>query len=240
MDFLNALREVIRVTETFDITTIRASTGQYLISKWIYENTNIRVLIGGDGSDEATGGYRYFHNRPSPIAFHDECAKLLKEIHFFDVLRVDRGIAGNGIEARAPFLDHRFVDLYMGLDPELRCPVDGVEKWLLREAFNTGSYLPNGVLWRKKEAFSDGVSSVAKSWYKVVQEYADNKYTDEQLIEGQAKYVHCPPPTKEALYFREVFEEFYPGTGHVIPHYWLPNWCGDIKEPSARVLDVYK
>jgi asparagine synthase (glutamine-hydrolysing) len=239
--FLSALKHVIYATETFDITTIRASTGQYLVSKWISEHTNIKVLLIGDGSDELTAGYMYFHKAPSPTDLHIENKKLLTEIHFYDVLRADRGIATHGLEARVPFLDHRFVDLYMSLDPSLRIPTESrIEKWLLRKSFDTGRYLPAPVLWRKKEAFSDGVSSVQKSWYQIVQESAEQMYTDEQLASAQQLYTHCPPPTKEALYFRDIFESLYPNTSHVIPHYWLPNWCGDIKEPSARVLDVYK
>ncbi|AYV82362.1 MAG: asparagine synthetase [Homavirus sp.] len=237
--FLEALRDVIYATETFDITTIRASTGQYLISQWIVKNTNVKVLLIGDGSDELTGGYMYFHKAPTPEESHKENIKLLTQIHFYDVLRADRGIS-HGLEARVPFLDHRFVDMYMKLDPRLRVPIDGVEKWLLRKAFDTDTYLPRVVLWRKKEAFSDGVSSLDDSWYKTIQQYADTMYTDEELAFAQQQYTHCPPPTKEALYFREIFEEFYFNAGHVIPHYWLPNWCGNIQEPSARALDVYE
>jgi len=244
--FLSALVEIIRVTETFDTTTIRASTGQYLVSRWISQNTNIKVLLIGDGSDELTGGYMYFHLAPTLEDFHNENKKLLSEISVFDVLRADRGIASNGLEARVPFLDHKFVDLYMSIDPILRVPIaqhpntKPIEKWLLRKSFDTNTYLPDQVLWRKKEAFSDGVSSVQKSWYSIVQDYTETIYSDQDLLDAGQKFIHCPPRTKEALYYREIFEQYYPNCSHVIPHYWLPNWCGAINEPSARVLDVYK
>jgi asparagine synthase (glutamine-hydrolysing) len=248
-DFINALRDVICTTETYDITTVRASTGQYLVSKWISENTDIKVLLIGDGSDELAAGYMYFHKAPTPSELHLENVRLLEDIHFYDVLRADRGIAENGIEARVPFLDHNFVDLYLSIDPYLRHPNSykdfknyALEKWLLRESFNIDEYLPNEVLFRKKEAFSDGVSSMKKSWYQIVQEYANNLYDDSFFEEEKDRIQFNKPPSKEALYFRKIWEEYYGiniRTSLVIPYFWLPKWCGDIKEPSARVLEVY-
>lgn len=235
--FIDAIPSVIWATETFDITTIRASTGQYLISQWIANNTDIKVLLIGDGSDELCSGYLYFHNSPSPSDSHLENIKLLKEIHLYDVDRADRGIAHHGIEARVPFLDYRFVNYYMSIDPRLRIPINGIEKWLLRTAFNHSDYLPKQILFRKKEAFSDGVSSTTKSWYQIIQNNADKLYHDNEL--SSSKYSHCPPPTKEALHYRNIFSNLFPNLDHIIPHFWLPNWCGDISEPSARVLDVY-
>lgn len=242
-DFINALKDVIKTIESYDITTVRASTGQYLLSKYISENTDIKVLLIGDGSDELCSGYKYFHRAPSPLEMHEENIRLLKDIHYYDVLRADRGIAENGIEARVPFLDHEFVETYLSIDPELRMPKTvgeiKMEKWLLRESFNI-SLLPTEVLFRSKEAFSDGVSSLKKSWYQIIQEYADTKYTDEYLLEKQTEYTHLPPPTKEALYFREIYESYYGrNTEEVIPYFWLPKWMGDIREPSARVLPTY-
>jgi asparagine synthase (glutamine-hydrolysing) len=248
-DFINALRDVIYTTETYDITTVRASTGQYLVSKWISQNTDIKVLLIGDGSDELAAGYMYFHKAPSPTELHLENVRLLEDIHFYDVLRADRGIAENGIEARVPFLDHNFVDLYLSIDPYLRHPNSykdfknySLEKWLLRESFNVDEYLPNEVLFRKKEAFSDGVSSMKKSWYQIVQEYANNLYNDLYFEEEKDRIQFNKPPSKEALYFRKIWEEYFgtnDNTCKVIPYFWLPKWCGDIKEPSARVLEVY-
>lgn len=248
-DFIDALNDVIYTTETYDITTVRASTGQYLISKWIKCNTDIKVLLIGDGSDELAAGYMYFHKAPTPTELHFENVRLLEDIHFYDVLRADRGIAENGIEARVPFLDHNFVDLYLSIDPNLRHPQSykqfgklPLEKWLLRESFNQDDYLPDEVLFRKKEAFSDGVSSMKKSWYQIIQEYANNLYDESIFKEEQDRIEHNKPPSKEALYFRKIWEGYF-GTNNntckVIPYFWLPKWCGDIKEPSARVLQVY-
>jgi asparagine synthase (glutamine-hydrolysing) len=241
-DFLNAIDEVIETIESFDITTVRASTGQYLVSKWIAKHhPDIKVLYIGDGSDELFGGYRYFLKAPSPAEYSDEIVRLLQYIKEFDVLRADRGIASNGIEARVPFLDHRLITAVLSIDPKLRMAIGGVEKWLLREAFNGTDLLPNEILFRTKEAFSDGVSSVERSWYKILQEHLETVYTDDQLANAQIKYTHCPPPTKEALYFREKFGELFgESSSNVIPFFWLPKWVGDIKEPSARVLSVYQ
>jgi asparagine synthase (glutamine-hydrolysing) len=243
-DFIDAIRDVIYATETYDITTVRASTGQYLVSKWISENTDIKVLLIGDGSDELTAGYMYFHKAPSSQDVHEENVRLLQDIHYYDVLRADRGIADNGLEARVPFLDHHFVDLYLSIDPKLRDPSTyKLEKWLLRESFNVDNYLPSEVLWRKKEAFSDGVSSVKKSWYQIIQEYANNLYSDNYLETEKERLEFNSPPSKESLYFRKIWEEYFGTnieTSKVIPYFWLPKWCGDIKEPSARVLQVYK
>jgi len=161
----------------------------------------------------------------------------LKEIHKYDVLRADRGIASNGLEARVPFLNYEFVDFYMSINPALRMPVDGIEKYLLRKSFDGFGYLPDEVLFRKKEAFSDGVSSESKSWYEIIQDRLEDEYGDD-FEERCGRYSVCTPNSKEALYYREVYEKWYGGC-EIVERYWLPNWCGDIKEPSARVLEVY-
>ncbi len=248
-DFIDAIPDVIKATETFDITTVRASTGQYLISKYISENTDIKVLLIGDGSDELTAGYMYFHKAPSDIELHNENIKLLNDISYFDVLRADRGIASNGLEARVPFLDYNFVDLYLDINPFLRNPKNNknIEKFILREAFNHNNLLPNEVLFRKKEAFSDGVSSINKSWYQILQEYIETIY-DNNYLQSEILRLSCfnnkkvIPHSKEALYYRKNWEKIFGSnlnTPNVIPYFWLPNWSGNIKEPSARVLDVY-
>lgn len=241
-DFLGAIEDVVDCIESPDITTIRASTGQYLVSKIISERFGVKVLLIGDGSDELCSGYLYFHKATSPDESHEENAKLLREIMFYDVLRADRGVASNGLEARVPFLKHTFVDLIMSLDPRLRVPINGVEKWLLRMSFDGLDYLPPEVLFRRKEAFSDGVSSVADSWYRIIQRRSDEMITDEEFEGDKYSYRHFVPPNKEALYFLRLFcDKFGKDLLHIVPHYWLPNskWVGNITEPSARVLTNY-
>lgn len=248
-EWLKQLREIIRITATFDITTIRATTGQYLAAKWISENTDIKVLLIGDGSDELTAGYMYFHKAPTPTALHMENIRLLTDIHEYDVLRADRGIASNGLEARVPFLDYNFVDLYLSIDPMIRRPqqenVEGriiqSEKWLLRKAFEEMNILPRSVLWRKKEAFSDGVSNERKSWYKIIQEKIDEEMSDEYYEINRKKYEgYLVPHTKEALYYHEIFDEYYGGQYHITRYYWLPKWVGNVSDPSARTLEIYR
>jgi asparagine synthase (glutamine-hydrolysing) len=258
-EWVNAIREVIRIGETFDITTVRATVGQYLICKKIAETTNIKVLLVGDGSDEATGGYLYFHKAPNPMALHFETQRLLHWIHYFDVLRADRGVASNGLEARVPFLSHQFIDFYFQVDPVLRIcrphtlstgQTNVYEKYLLRKSFDSTGLLPECILWRKKEAFSDGVSSESKSWYQIVQEMVEEKITDEQFEHLSKSYYKnyadltgekiVIPHTKEALYYHMIFDEFYPGQYHTIPYYWMPKWIEGVTDPSARTLDIYK
>jgi asparagine synthase (glutamine-hydrolysing) len=236
-DFLGALDDVIYAIESYDITTVRASTGQYLICKWIAENTDIKVLLIGDGSDELTAGYLYFHNAPNGEQLHNENVRLLKDIKYFDVLRADRCVAAHGLEARVPYLNYNFVNTYLGINPELRMANHGYEKWLLRKSFE--GYLPDEVLWRRKEAFSDGVSSNSKSWYTIIQESLADKYSEEELTNN--KYIINTPTTYEGLYYRQQFvKNFGDENANVIPYFWMPKWCGDIGDPSARFLEHYE
>lgn len=245
-DFLAEIENIVSITETYDITTIRATTGNYLVAKWVAQNTDIKVLIIGDGSDELCSGYLYFHNAPTPEESHNENLRLLTNLHLYDCLRADRSIANNGIEARVPFLDLDFIETYLSIDPKLRVPTVNhkgvrIEKYLLREAFNGTGLLPDEVLWRKKEAFSDGVSGEKRSWYTMIQEKAEKIYSDEEFKKATEEYKHLPPTSKEALYFRRIFERIF-GKGdvqNVVPAYWLPLWCGDMKDPSARLLNAY-
>lgn len=257
-EWIEAIPDVIKIAETFDITTVRATTGQYLICKKISETTNIKVLLIGDGSDEATGGYLYFHKAPNPMTLHFETKRLLHWIHYFDVLRADRGVASNGLEARVPFLAHQFIDFYFQVDPVLRIPrhhtlsngqTNIYEKYLLRKSFDGTGLLPECVLWRKKEAFSDGVSSESKSWYQIVQDVVNEKITDEQLdflSKSYKKYAEdtneqiAIPHTKEALYYHIIFNDCYYGQNHIIPYYWMPKWIEGATDPSARTLSIYK
>ena len=235
---LALLEETVRVCESWDTTTIRASSMQLALCKYIRDNTDIKVVFNGDVIDEASGSYVYFKNAPSAEAYQDETVRLMREIHLFDVLRTDRTVSGCGLEARLPFGDLDFIQTYMSIPPALRRPREGVEKYLLRKAFD--GYLPDAVLWRPKEAFSDGCSQPEESWFSMIQQFVEELVSDEEF--EAACFEHGIPLTKEQYYYRSIFERVYPGRAEVIPHYWMPRWVGDdVIDPSARVLtDVYR
>lgn len=237
-DALHALKNVIWATETFDITTVRASTGQYLVSKYIAENTDFKVILSGDGSDEVTSGYLENFLAPSLEELHSHAIDRIKNIHYYDVLRADRATSIHGLELRVPFLDVSFVDFYLQIDPKLRQPIKGkqCEKYLLRKAFETG-YLPDEVLWRQKEAFSDGISSEDNSWHSIIQKMCDMLVLDDEL--DNHNFVFCEPQTKEAYFYRQVFTDLYSNKfGNIIPSFWMPKWS-NTTDPSARSLKIY-
>ncbi|KAL7829988.1 hypothetical protein SRHO_G00311150 [Serrasalmus rhombeus] len=236
---IKALEEVIVHLESYDITTVRASVGMYLVSKFIREKTNSVVIFSGEGSDELTQGYIYFHKAPSPKAGAEDSVRLMKELYMFDVLRADRTTAAHGLELRVPFLDHRFTAYYLSLPEEMRVPKDGVEKHLLREAFRGLNLIPDEILWRRKEAFSDGMTSTKKSWYAILQDHVESEINDSQLEKAAKLYPHNTPTTKEGFYYRQVFEKHYPGRSEWISHYWMPRWI-KATDPSARTLSIYK
>ena len=235
-DFLNAIPKVIYSIESYDITTVRASVGNYLVGKYIKENTDITVVFNGDGSDEQSG-YYYLRNAPNEGDFQQECMKLLREIHYFDVLRSDRSVSSQwSLEARTPFLDKEFVKFYMTIDPKLKMYSENkIEKYLLRKAFESTNIIPKEVLWRPKEAFSDGCSSEKRSWHKIIQEHVNELITDEEFYLNKDFFTFNPPKTKESYWYRKLFAGYYPHKSNVIPHFWLPNWSSEI-DPSAREL----
>ena len=211
-DFISAIRKVIYSIESYDITTVRASVGNWLVGQYISKHTDCKVIFNGDGSDELFGGYLYFKNAPCDDDFEKEIERLLSEIHIFDVLRSDRCMAAHGLEARTPFLDKDFVKLVREIPTvHLRPSSTRMEKALLRQSFR--DYLPQEIYNRRKEAFSDGVSAVNDSWFS-------------QVIFEKDKYL-------------SIFQEFYPGRTNIIPHYWMPKWCPETKDPSARTLNLY-
>ena len=237
-DVLEALPTVVELLATWDITTIRASVGMYLVCKWIHENTDIRVLLTGEISDELFG-YKYTDFAPSAAAFQEEAEKRIRELHVYDVLRADRCISVNSLEARVPFGDLKFVRYAMSIDPELKMNTHDMGKYLIRKAFAEDHLLPDEILWRQKAAFSD---AVGHSMVNDLKALAERTYTDKEFAEKAAKYDYCPPFTKESLLYRELFEQFYPGQAHMIPAYWMPNpdWPGcNVDDPSARVLSNY-
>ena len=241
-DFLKAIPEVIYNIESYDTTSVRASVGNYLVGKYIKENTDITVVYNGDGSDEQSG-YLYLKNAPNSEAFYNECIYLLKNIHMFDCLRSDRSVSSRwSLESRTPFLDKDFVQYYMSIDPKLKMYGNNdnrIEKYLLRRAFVNDNLLPNEVLWRAKEAFSDGCSSNENSWHNIIQNFVNDLITDDELKEAQQIYKHNPPQLKESLYYRKIFDSYFNGHSNVINNFWLPKWCGNQIDPSARVLDMY-
>ena len=234
---LDSLEDVIHLLGTFDITTIRASMGMYLLCKWIHENTDIRVLLTGEISDELFG-YKYTDFAPSAEEFQKEAEKRIRELHMYDVLRADRCISVNSLEARVPFGDLDFVQYVMSVDPAKKMNVYGKGKYLLRHAFE-GDYLPHDILYREKAAFSD---AVGHSMVDHLKAYAERYYTDEEFETLRQKYSHAQPFTKESLLYREIFEKYYPGQAEMVVDFWMPNksWEGcNVNDPSARVLANY-
>ncbi len=237
-DVLSSLKTVIELLGTFDITTIRASMGMYLVCKAIHEKTDIRVLLTGEISDELFG-YKYTDFAPDAGAFQEEAEKRIRELHMYDVLRADRCISVNSLEARVPFGDLDFVSYVMSVNPELKINKYGKGKYLLRHAFEEGDYLPDEILWREKAAFSD---AVGHSMVDYLKEYAEQFYSDEEFTAECKKYTHARPFTKESLLYREIFESYYPGQAEMIVDFWMPNksWEGcNVNDPSARVLANY-
>lgn len=237
-----AIDDVIRATGTWDITTIRASVGQFLLARHISENTPFRAILNGDGADEACMGYAYWNNAPTPLDAHEESMRRLEEIYLYDGLRVDRTLGWFGLEARLPFLDREFVGVYTSIPATARIPTPTrMEKHLLRKSFAVmyPGILPENVLWRRKEAFSDGVSPPNDSWFRIIQARMDAIISDEEYRDAPHLFPE-DAPTKEAYYYQKKFLEFFgrENTG-VIPRYWMPRWSGDLREPSARVLPCY-
>lgn len=236
-DVLDALETVIHLLGTYDITTIRASMGMYLLCKAIHEQTDIRVLLTGEISDELFG-YKYTDFAPSAAEFQKESVKRVHELHMYDVLRADRCISVNSLEARVPFGDLDFVKYVMAVDPEMKLNKYNKGKYLLRHAFE-GDYLPNDILYREKAAFSD---AVGHSMVDYLKEFAEGKYTQAEFEEKSAKYSHAKPFTKESLLYREIFEKYYAGNSEMVVDFWMPNkeWEGcNVNDPSARVLSNY-
>ena len=236
-EVIGSLEEVIRALATYDITTIRASMGMYLLCKAIRRTTDIRVLLTGEISDELFG-YKYTDFAPSAAEFQKESQKRVRELHMYDVLRADRCISVHSMEARVPFGDLEFVKYVMSIDPELKLNTYGKGKYLLRRAFE-GDWLPPEILWREKAAFSD---AVGHSMVDDLKAYSGKVYGDDWEIRAEKYAYHAKPFTKESLLYREIFEKYYPGQAKMVKDFWMPNrdWEGcNVSDPSARVLSNY-
>ena len=243
--FMNAIPEVIKGIESYDTTTVRASIGNWLLGKYISEHSNAKVIFNGDGSDELSGGYLYMGSAPDEFEFDKECRRLLRDIHTFDVLRSDKSISSHGLEPRTPFLDREWTEYYLSIPPHVRFHTNDKlpEKYLIRKAFSKEEYakyddkplLPDSVIWRRKEAFSDGVSTQTRSLYQIIQEHVGKRV---DLGSDYSRFTHLPPQTPEQMYYRTIFEEHYAGLGHIIPYLWMPKYI-DATDSSARTLSVY-
>lgn len=252
--FFEVIPQVIEDIESYDITTVRASVGNWFVSREISRRSDAKVVFNGDGADELFGSYLYFFRAPDHESYEAETIRLLEDIHKYDVLRSDRSISSHGLEPRTPFLDKQFVALVKSIPTELVRPVrkelpsqclgfggddflryTRPEKWILRMAFERENLLPRTVLWRQKEAFSDGVSGAAKSWYQEIQDRVDP-----DLLASAATFSHLPPQTPEATYYRILFDKIYGKDGEgVVSYFWMPKWSGETKDPSARTLSLY-
>lgn len=236
-EVISVLKELIYQLETYDITTIRASLGMYLLCKKIHETTDIKVLMSGEIADELFG-YKYTDFAPDAYSFQKESEKRIRELYMYDVLRADRCISAHALEARVPFSDQDLIAYVMSIDSELKLNRYGIGKYLLRNAF-TDQDLPDIIRMREKAAFSD---AVGHSLVDDVKEYAEAYYTDQQFQKKCEAYGYAKPFTKESLLYREIFESFYPNRADVIAGFWMPNreWphC-NVNDPSARVLQNY-
>jgi asparagine synthase (glutamine-hydrolysing) len=242
-EMFDAIPEVIHAIESYDTTTVRASIGNYLLGKYIAKHSKAKVIFNGDGSDELLGGYLYMNKCPDDIEFDCESRRLLKDIHLFDVLRSDKSISSNGLEPRTPFLDRSFVNFVLSIPPYFRNHKHRdlpVEKYILRHSFSLEfitdfkgrSMLPDEILWRKKEAFSDGISSKGRSLYAIFQEKIA------ELLNMRDGSRHLPTIDTEKMYYKQLFESYFPKCSSIVPYYWMPKYV-ETNDPSARTLDLY-
>lgn len=202
---LDALRDVIYFIETYDVTTVRASTPMYLLAR-VIKSMGIKMVLSGEGADEVFGGYLYFHKAPDAKAFHEETVRKLSKLHLYDCLRANKSLAAWGVEGRVPFLDKEFLDVAMRLNPKLKmCPGKTIEKKIVREAF--ADMLPESVVWRQKEQFSDGVGY---SWIDTLKQITAEAVSDEQMAHAAERFPINPPMNKEEYYYRSIFEEYFP------------------------------
>ena len=226
---LESIPYVVKAIESYDITTVRASVPMWLISKYISENTDDKVVFSGEGADELFCGYLYFHNAPSEQELEQESERLVNELHSYDILRSDRTVSDCGLEFREPFLDKELVEFALNLSGGVKKPLKGYEKYIVRKAFQ--DILPDEIIWRRKEGFSDGNSSLDRPWKDVIAEHVDsildeNEYDSENYM------------SKEQYYYVKLFDSYFPGYDLILPT-WMPKWSGDLKDPSGRLINAF-
>ena len=241
---LDALRDVIYHIETYDVTTVRASTPMYLLAR-VIKSMGIKMVLSGEGADEVFGGYLYFHKAPSAEEFHKETVRKLSKLHLYDCLRANKSLSAWGVEGRVPFLDKEFLDVAMKLNPEAKmCPGKVIEKKIVREAFE--NVLPQSVAWRQKEQFSDGVGY---SWIDSLKQMTSEAVSDEQMAAAAERFPINPPMNKEEYYYRSIFEELFPSESAAksVPHEasvacstaialeWDAAWK-NLNDPSGRAV----
>ncbi|MCJ1476679.1 asparagine synthetase [Lambiella insularis] len=238
---LDALSDVIYHLESYDVTTIRASTPMFLLSRKI-KAMGVKMVLSGEGSDEIFGGYLYFHAAPDRRAFHEETVRRVKNLHLSDCLRANKSTAAWGVEARVPFLDKQFLEDTMNIDPaEKMITKDRMEKYILRKAFdtsddpNTKPYLPDNILWRQKEQFSDGVGY---GWIDALKDNAERHITDEMLKHPKMEWGKDIPDTKEAYWYRLMFDEHFPPYCASTVMRWMPTWSKQT-DPSGRAIETH-
>ncbi|KAH5093035.1 asparagine synthase [Parastagonospora nodorum] len=240
-DGLNALTDVIFHLESFDVTTIRASTPMFLLARKI-KAMGVKMVLSGEGSDEIFGGYLYFHNAPEKAAFHQECIRRVKNLHLADCLRANKSTSAWGVEARVPFLDKNFLNVSMNIDPAEKLHTkERIEKYILRKAFDTTDepetqpYLPDHILWRQKEQFSDGVGY---GWIDALKDNAELHVTDEMMKNPKPEWGSDIPDSKEAYWYRTMFDEHFPSYCASTVMRWTPTWSNQT-DPSGRAIGVH-